>query len=86
MTIDRRLTRLRVAMEKWPAGMRVWHRACGTRGVILQHIIDGDGKVLLGVCFGAAKSIDHCNIRELSATRIHDDRDGDEWRDTETES
>ncbi|WP_395735066.1 hypothetical protein [Prosthecobacter sp.] len=77
------INRLKPILERWPAGMIVWHRADGKRGVICEHTLDGLGCVMIVVCFGANSSWDKCLVHELSAVKISDGTDGDEWKDAE---
>lgn len=70
-------------MERWMVGMRVWHRSDGKRGIILEYIVDNSEGVLLGVCFAHNGHTTRCYPVELSAVRVSDGTDGDEWMDGE---
>lgn len=70
-------------LERWPAGMIVWHRADGQRGVIVEHIINGQGCVGIVVAFGSSGGDVECQPHEPSAVKLSDGTDGDEWRDAE---
>lgn len=68
-------------MEKWQTGLQVWHRADGKRGVILEHTVAGDGFVRIGCCFGSGAPIEKCALEELSAVRIGDGSEGEDWKE-----
>jgi hypothetical protein len=67
----------------WPAGMMVWYRADGRRGIIVEYAVAGDGAVRLMVAFGVGMNLDRCLAYELSAVKVGDGTDGDEWKDVE---
>ena len=80
MTTDELLKRLRPVMDEWPTGSQVWHRASGERGIIVEYAVDAIGCVMIVVDYGKGpwdKEIPCC----LSATKISDGTDGDEWKD-----
>ena len=77
-------SRLRGVAEEWPCGVLVWHRATGTRGVVVEYTVDGAGCVMLMVCFDPSAAWEKCLPCELSATRVRpdaEDGDGDEWKE-----
>lgn len=63
--------------------MVVWHRADGHRGVIVEHSINGQGCVGVVVAFDPISSERQCHPCELSAVKLSDGTDGEEWRDAE---
>lgn len=81
MTPDELLRKLKPVLERWPAGMIVWHRADAKRGVIVEHTIDGTGGVMAVIKWGADRSWDKCIIGKLSAVKLSDGTEGDEWKD-----
>lgn len=81
MTPDELLRKLKPVRERWPAGMIVWHRADAKRGVITEHNIDAEGCIMLGVKWAADHSWDRCLLVELSAVKLSDGTEGDEWKD-----
>ena len=83
MSADELIRKLKPILERWPAGMIVWHRADGQRGVIVEHIINGQGCVGIVVAFGSISGGRQCLTCELSAVKLSDGTDGDEWRDAE---
>ncbi len=72
--------RLERVAEEWPAGCLVWHRASGKRGVVVEYAIDGIGAVMIVVDYGNGPWDKELPI-VLSATRISDGADGDEWKE-----
>lgn len=83
MTPSELCNRLKAVAVQWRVGQRVWHRADGKRGVIVEYCIDGSGCVMLNVCFGAHEPWDKCLPDVLSTTPIGDGSAGDEWKDGE---
>ncbi len=59
--------------------MRVWNRASGKRGIITGYFTGADGSTLVQASYG------DCNLNhyplELSATRIVEDDEAEEWRE-----
>lgn len=85
MSIEERLKGMRRALEQWPHGARVWHRADGRRGIILEHIMELPGNVQMGVIFAHNGHAVRCHPEELSSTPVSDGTDGDEWKDGQDE-
>lgn len=76
--------RLLPVIVRFRTGTLVWHRANGKRGVICEYCVDGQGCVMLGVCWGAGDPWDKVMPDELSQVPVA--RDDDEgWKDTPTE-
>jgi hypothetical protein len=65
---------------RWTVGMTVWHRACGKRGIVVQYVVGGDGRVMLEVSFGSNQQMDRCLPVELSVTPVGEGGDGEEWK------
>lgn len=80
--IDRQLERLKRLMIMFPAGKRVWHRACGRRGIIMGYVLHTDGSVAVRVDSGTNGTSTDMPA-SLSKTKISDGSDGDEWKDGE---
>lgn len=72
--------KLRPVLERWPAGMIVWHRADGRRGVVVEHSINGDGFVGVVVSFDPNSGERQCQTLELSAVKITADDEGEGWK------
>lgn len=70
-------------LERWPAGMLVWHRADGQRGVIVEHSVNGQGCVGIVVAFDPNSGERQCQPCEISAVKLGDCTDGEEWKDAE---
>lgn len=83
MSIEEQLKALHHIMQRWKQGAKVWHRSDGKRGIVLEYILDNSGAVLIGVCFAHNSTTTRCYPVELSAVRISDGTDGDEWMDTD---
>lgn len=83
MNVELMVKRLVEVASRWTEGMTVWHRADGARGVVVQYVICGDGRVMIEVSFGTNQSLDRCLPLELSAVKVGDGTEGDEWRDVE---
>lgn len=81
MTIARRLARLKNVMEEWDSGSRVWHRADGRRGIVVEHSVDAQGCCMILVSFCATGPWEKCLPEMLSGTPVGDGSDGDEWKD-----
>lgn len=80
MNVEAMVKSFREVASRWGVGMTVWHRACGKRGVVLQYVVCGDGRVMLEITWGANTSLDHCLPVELSATPVGEGGDGEEWK------
>lgn len=85
MTTDQTLQRIRPIIDEWPMGTLVWHRASGTRGVVVEYLIDANGGVNLGIDYGKG-AWDKETPASLSGTRILPDVEGDEWKQDGTDS
>lgn len=83
MTAKELAKRLESVAAEWPLGVVVWHRACGKRGVLVEYSIDALGCIMLVVSWGADRSWDKCVPSCLSASRVSDGCDGEEWKDGE---
>lgn len=81
MNIVAILCRLEKLMQEYPPGAVVWHRACGKRGVIVEYTVAADGSIMIVVSFGANTNWEKCLPHELSATKVSDGTDGDEWKE-----
>lgn len=81
MTACDLLHKLKPVLERWPAGMIVWHRADGRRGVVVEHSINGQGAVGVCVSFDSMGADRQCQVAELSAVKITADDEGEGWRD-----
>ena len=79
MNIDASLKKLKSVMEEYPAGAVVWHRADGSRGIVVEHCIDGSSCIMLNVAFGIGDNWTKCLPCELSGAPIRES--GDEWKD-----
>lgn len=79
--IDEQLKELGAVMRRWRQGMRVWHRADGKRGIVLEYVVDLSGGVLIGCVFAHNSNTTRCYPAELSAVKVSDGTDGDEWMD-----
>lgn len=77
------LHKLKPVLERWPAGMIVWHRADGKRGVVVEHSINGQGGVGVVVAFDPHSGERQCQTLELSAVRVGGEEDGEEWKNTD---
>lgn len=80
--IDRQLERLKKLMIMFPAGKRVWHKACGRRGIVAGYVIHTDGSVALRVDAGV-NGFNTEMPASMSKTKVSDGTDGDEWKDGE---
>lgn len=83
MTAEDLIRKLKPILERWPAGMIVWHRAGGQRGVIVGHGLNGHGFVCIIVSFDPNAGERQCQSCELSGVKISDGTEGDEWKDPE---
>lgn len=72
--------RLVAVAEQFPCGSTVWHRANGTRGIVEEYAVDGQGCVMVVVTWGSGMNWDKCSVVSLSSTRVTaDDNGGDDW-------
>lgn len=70
-------------LRQWPAGLTVWHKGNGERGVVIEHVVEASGHILLTVSFDPG-NFAKCGTVELSATPVPDD--DDEWKQPKPES
>ena len=75
---DEIVKRLRAVMRRWPAGMMVWRRADGRRGIVDGHMVCGDGSVLPRVSYGGAADLSY--PFELNPTPVPENGDSEEWK------
>ena len=77
---DQQLKAFGTFVRQWPAGRTVWHRGSGARGVVLGWTLRGDGgmgiRVDYGACVGEAET-----PAVLSATKVSDGHDGEDWKE-----
>lgn len=72
--------RVAAVAEEFPVGSTVWHRANGTRGVVEEYAVDGQGCIMVVIGWGAGMNWDKCSVTSLSSTKVtDDDNGGDAW-------
>lgn len=71
---------MQAVAEEWPIGATVWHRGCGSRGVVCEYCVDGGGSVKIMIAWQAGEAWDRCMPMELSASPVPENGDGNEWK------
>ncbi len=75
------LRNLTTAMNNWPLGMQVWHRATGERMVVDGYRIFCGTLVTINLDDG--KSGGHFSPIALSRAKVPEDLTGEEWKSTD---
>lgn len=83
MNKDKLLKEVSRMMDEYPPGVRVWHKACGRRGVVAGWNLFADGTVGIRVDYGSGGYSNEM-VSSLSATKPpagDGDGDGEAWKD-----
>ncbi len=81
MTLEQITQLLKPVVAEWPLGAVVYHRANGSRGVLVEYVVAADGQVRLMVAFGPhGNEFAKCCTMELTASKPASGDDGEEWK------
>lgn len=80
MRKDAILKSLAVLMDEWPMGELVWNRVTGKRAIIVGYKVLADHSPSLMCDYGGDAYATEMPL-SMSASRVSDGTDGDEWKD-----
>jgi hypothetical protein len=74
------LKALALLMDEWPCGEVVWNRATGKRAIIVGYKVLADQSTSLMCDYGGDGYATEMPL-SMSASRVSDGTEGDEWKD-----